>query len=177
MMRLKTSPDITNSSSHSGSGTTTAEPVTLELVCVEFIGQLDDLLIKAADYRATGRYGEASAAGKQMLLAVLDFAETNLQGEPLEAVQQRVADAYDGCRQVDDLVAAQSWRAVRRVLGKPTATTEDVAQKYQSLGEQIAMVVITAVAGGEDHFHSGSSLARQMADCLQEFIERLKTNW
>lgn len=161
----------------SGGGAATDAPRAYEALCLDLIGRLEGLVAEAMDHRRLGQYGDAAAAGKEILLTILDFAEENLPSGALKEVQDRVAEAYEKSKQVDSLVATQSWRAVRRVLGKVTAAPSEVAEAHRALGEAITVVVITAVAGGGDRFQAGSDLAKQMAHSLKLFIDGLRTEW
>lgn len=156
-------------------GVTAGNP--LEAACVELISELHSGLSEATEFRALGQHGEASEAGKQMLLGVLDFAEEHLSAESLHAVQEAVADAYDQSKQVDDLVATRSWGIVRRMFGKRMASEAELVNASRQLGEAIGVVVVTAVAGCAPHFDPESNVASQITDSLQSFIDQLRTGW
>ena len=149
----------------------------LEAACVVLICELHAGLAEATECRALGQHGEASEAGKQMLLGVLDFAEEHLDGEALHDVRERVADAYDQSKRVDDLAATRSWGFVRRMFGKPTATEAELADASRQLGEAIGVVVVTAIAGCAPRFDTEGNVAGQIADSLQSFVDQLRSGW
>lgn len=178
-MALETHPPVTAPVTRPSAarGITAGGLAPLEAACVELICELESGLAEATEFRALGHHGDASEAGKQMLLGVLDFAEENLQEEALQAVRQRVADAYDQSKQVDDLVATRSWAVVRRMFGMRTATEAELVHASRQLGEAVGVVVVTAVAGCAPRFDPQSSVASQITDSLQSFIDQLRTGW
>lgn len=149
----------------------------LEAACAVLICELQTGLAEATEFRALGQYGEASEAGKQMLLGVLDFAEEHLEGEALHEVRERVADAYDQSKRVDEFVARRSWGLVRRVFGKRTATETELIEASRELGEAIGVVAVTAVAGCIPRFDPEGGVAVEIAESLQSFVEQLQAGW
>lgn len=174
-MALETHPPVTATGTRPSA--VRRNPAPLEAACVQLICELHASLAEATEFRALGQHGEASEAGKQMLLGVLDFAEENLGEEALHAVQERVADAYDQSKQVDDLVATRSWGILRRLFGKRTATEAELVHASRELGEAIGVVVVTAVAGCAPHFDPESGIASQITESLQSFVDQLRAGW
>ena len=149
----------------------------LESNCVDVMCQLESLLEKACTFKAAGNFIEANNIANRMLVCLLDFAEANLDGEPLEVVYNELAATYELTQKMVDTVNARSWAAVRRVVGRPTPSQWDVLNVHNEIGEAIAVVTVASLGDGIHRVDATTSIGRQLNESLSSFIDQLRKAW
>lgn len=149
----------------------------LEAACVDLICRLDQLLCHANEARQAGYLNETVPHANNMLLASLDFAESHLTGSALDELHTQVAAAYGRTQELADLISSRSWGAVRRVIGRPSATEMDVLRVHGEVGEAIAVVVVASLGGGIRRLGVHTSIGDEMIQSLKLFLSEMKKAW
>jgi len=155
----------------------TEQRIVLESSCVDLICQLEAMLIQVADHRQAGHLSDCVEIANKMLVALLDFTEAHLTGKPLDVVYERVAEAYELTQKYDETISSFSWSAVRRVIGRTSASEVDVLQAHADVGEAIAIVSVASLGESIGLFDDKNGTANQMHQSLKCFIDELRKVW
>ena len=153
------------------------ERILLESACVDTIGQLEQLLEKAREEQNAGFLGESILFGKQMLLLLVEFTEAHLQASSNEKALDAIDKGYQSAKSGARLSASQSWGTLRRIVGKATATDQEVTEAHSAVGKSIATAVSETMFLGIRLLGSQSSVAKMLAESLNPLLDELNKKW
>lgn len=145
--------------------------------CVDLICRLDQLLPQATVAKDKGEHLDAIRTANKMLLAVLDFGESNLDGTAIGDVEDKIALGYCRTQNLQETVEAASWGVVKKVFGRSVATSDEVDTAYQRVADSIAVSVVTAVGNAVAGVGRDSELGRELIQTMTLFIGDLKKAW
>ncbi|MEO1617072.1 MAG: hypothetical protein AAFV88_14570 [Planctomycetota bacterium] len=166
-----------NASAISQGELTSNERILLESACVELIGSIEQMLEQSAKEREAGYLGESAVIGNKILLSLVDFSEGYVSGESLGDVYKVIAECYKGTQQVIDLATSQTWGPFRKMLGKSTASNDEVAVAHKDCGSLIADALETSVGSGLSRLNDTTSVAAQLTESLEPILTELRTEW
>lgn len=170
MPESETSPTVATALS-------TNERILLESACVDAIGQMEQLLEKANEERAAGFLGESILIANKILLLFVDFAEGYLSESEQASVIERTAVGYAATKRGVSLSSSQTWGAIRKLIGRETATDNQVAEAHREVGVAVADAADSAIVGAIRMLGSDSAVTSQLAESLEPILAELRTEW
>lgn len=149
----------------------------LESSCVDVICQLENQLERACTFRDARQHRDAYHTANRMLVTLLEFAEGNLDGDPLETVYADLATAYELTSDLSDAISAHGWSAMRRVVGKSSTSEMDILHIYDRVGRAVAKVTVSSLGYAIRRVDPKTTVGRQLHQSLASFIDQLQKVW
>ena len=155
----------------------TSERILLETACVDLIGQVEQLMEKARDEQTAGFLGESILLANTILVLVINFADAYLSGPQREVVNDGITVTHAAIKEGTELSKSQTFGPLRRLMGRNSASDEEVAQAHQAVGKTLADTVGTAIVAGLSKLDPESVIAKGMQESLQPILTELTKKW
>lgn len=152
-------------------------PTQIQTACVDLVCQLESRLTRAEKERTDGYLGEIVPIVEEFLQTASDFGEMHFHGDPLEALNRRIVEARECSRSLGKAVASFEWKALRRIIGRPSASEREVLKIHSELGTALVMVVVSALGPAIEMLGSNTKSAKEVLKIVRVFIAELQERW
>jgi hypothetical protein len=112
-----------------------------------------------------------------MLLQFLDFAESHFGEEEFHEIAQRLHEVYRRTKDHQQQQRTQSWKAIRRMLGRECPSETEISHAYQQLGRDYADLYTDFFRVCVSRFSEDSATREQFQQSVELLVGELRRNW
>ena len=155
---------------------TTAQPDTeMELACIDLVCQLEHQLAVAKEGYRDDQVGESDVTSERMLKSLMDFSEAYLQDD-MDEIRTAMASALEKVADHRKVVKSESWtRSLIRVFFD--SVDENSVATHTELGKSMAQACATVFVATIHRLGAESTVARQVEQSMELFVEEFTKNW
>jgi hypothetical protein len=151
------------------------EDADLETGLFALMGRLEQTLQRLESGGDPARRHAAVDCGKEMLVELLDFAETQFPPEAVDELLARAGDLHDATKQFDRMVK-HSWSGFAGFFGLKVAAAEGADEAYTRLGRDFRDLFADCFAKFVARFHAADKAQEWQSSC-DVFLGDLSRKW
>ena len=148
-----------------------------ESECVDLICRQEATLSELSEKNRSSPNVESLELAQQMLLQFLDFAESHFGEEEFREIAQRLHDVYRRTKDQQQQQRNQSWKAIRRMLGRECPSESELSQTYQQLGRDYADLYTDFFHVCMSRFSEDSATKEQFQQSVELLVGELERKW
>ena len=147
----------------------------MELACIDLVCQLEHQLAVAKEGYRDDQVGESDVTSERMLKSLMDFSEAYLQDD-MDEIQESMKAALEKVADHRKVVNSESWtRSFIRVFFD--SVDENSVVTHTELGNSMAQACATVFVATIQKLGSNSSVAKQVEQSMELFVEEFTKNW
>ena len=167
--------DLKKTSKQAGKATTAQFDTEIELACIDLVCQLEHQLAVAKEGYRDDQVGESDVTSERMLKSLMDFSEAYLQDD-MDEIQESMKAALEKVADHRKVVNSESWtRSFIRVFFD--SVDENSVVTHTELGKSMAQACATVFVATIQKLGSNSSVAKQVEQSMELFVEEFTKNW
>lgn len=114
---------------------------------------------------------------RQMCTQLLDFAEMHFSTERAEKVKRRLSQLDHRTRTLEDMIDAQSFKAIKRLVRMTVPDKENVRVAQEELCNEYAALCRDFFNDCVNRFAEDSAIREQFMQSVDTFLRELKRKW
>ena len=147
----------------------------IEIACIDLVCQLEHQLAVAKEGYRDDQVGGSDVTSERMLKTLMDFSEAHLQ-EDMDEIHTAMKAALDKVAAHRELVKSESWtRSFIRVFFD--SVDENSVATHTELGKSMAQACATVFVATIQRLGTESTVARQVEQSMELFVEEFTKNW